>query len=147
MFQGYWGRPDETAAVLLPDGWLRTGDIVTASEDGFVTIIDRVKELIITGGFNISPTEVEQVLALHPDVVASAVVGLPREGGGEIVAAAVVMRPDSVFDAKALRDFCRSHVTAYKVPKQIVQVDDLPRSQIGKVLRRVVRDELLAAEA
>ena len=146
VFQGYWGRPDETAAVLLPGGWLRTGDIVTASDDGFVTIIDRVKELIITGGFNISPTEVEQVLALHPDVVASAVVGLPREGGGEIVAAAVVMRPGSVFDAKALREFCRSSLTAYKVPKQIVQVDDLPRSQIGKVLRRVVRDELIAAE-
>lgn len=147
VFQGYWNQPDETAAVLLPGGWLRTGDIVTASDDGFVTIIDRVKELIITGGFNISPTEVEQVLGLHPDVVASAVVGLPREGGGEIVAAAVVMRPGAVFDAKALREFCRSSLTAYKVPKQIVQVDDLPRSQIGKVLRRVVRDELIAADA
>ena len=146
VFQGYWNQPDETAAVLLPGGWLRTGDIVTASDDGFVTIIDRVKELIITGGFNISPTEVEQVLGLHPDVVASAVVGLPREGGGEIVAAAVVMRPGAVFDAKALREFCRTSLTAYKVPKQIVQVDDLPRSQIGKVLRRVVRDELIAAE-
>ncbi len=144
VFQGYWGRPDETAAVLLSGGWLRTGDIVTASDDGFVTIIDRVKELIITGGFNISPTEVEQVLALHPDVVASAVVGLPRESGGEIVAAAVVMREGAVFDAKVLREFCRTNLTAYKVPKSIVQVGDLPRSQIGKVLRRVVRDELLA---
>ena len=144
VFQGYWGRPDETAAILLSGGWLRTGDIVTASDDGFVTIIDRVKELIITGGFNISPTEVEQVLALHPDVVASAVVGLPREAGGEVVAAAVVMREGAVFDAKALREFCRTNLTAYKVPKSIVQVDDLPRSQIGKVLRRVVRDQLLA---
>ncbi|TQK20605.1 long-chain acyl-CoA synthetase [Microbacterium sp. SLBN-154] len=144
VFQGYWHRPDETAAVLLEDGWLRTGDIVTVSPDGFVTVIDRVKELIITGGFNVSPSEIEGVLIMHPDVAGAAVVGMPRASGGEDVVAAVVLKDGAVFDAGALRDFCRSHVTAYKVPKRIVQVDDLPRSQIGKVLRRAVRDELLA---
>ncbi|MGX1703080.1 long-chain-fatty-acid--CoA ligase [Microbacterium sp. NPDC055357] len=144
VFQGYWNQPAETAAVLLPGGWLRTGDVVTMSEDGFVTVVDRVKELIITGGFNVSPTEVEQTLLLHPDVEGAAVVGLPRSAGGEDVAAAVVMKPGTVFDSRALRDFCRAHVTAYKVPKRIVEVDDLPRSQIGKVLRRVVRDDMLA---
>ncbi|WP_425838084.1 long-chain-fatty-acid--CoA ligase [Microbacterium sp. PA5] len=142
VFQGYWNSPDETAAVLLPDGWLRTGDIVTMSEDGFVTIVDRLKELIITGGFNVSPSEVEQALMLHPDVAEAAVVGLRRAGGGEDVTAAVVVRDGAVFDAGALRDFARTHLTPYKVPKRIVAVDALPRNQVGKVLRRVVRDSL-----
>ncbi|MET0860678.1 MAG: long-chain-fatty-acid--CoA ligase [Microbacterium sp.] len=144
VFQGYWGRPDETAATLLKDGWLRTGDIVTVSPDGFVTVVDRLKELIITGGFNVSPTEVEEALASHPDVAAAAVVGLPRSSGGEDVAAAVVLRDGATFNAEALRDFCRTHLTAYKVPRRIVEVDDLPRSLIGKVLRRQVRDQLIA---
>ncbi|MFZ4895058.1 long-chain-fatty-acid--CoA ligase [Plantibacter sp. Mn2098] len=145
VFQGYWGRPDDTAETLLDGGWLRTGDIVTVSEDGFVTVIDRVKELIITGGFNVSPSEVEETLTSHPDVESAAVVGLPRSSGGEDVAAAVVLRPGAAFDAGALRDFCRTRLTAYKVPKKVVQVDDLPKSLIGKVLRRQVRDELVAA--
>ncbi|NYF17003.1 long-chain acyl-CoA synthetase [Microbacterium sp. AK009] len=144
VFQGYWHRPDETAAVLLEGGWLRTGDIVTVSPDGFVTVIDRVKELIITGGFNVSPSEIEGVLMMHPDVAGAAVVGMPRASGGEDVVAAVVVKDGAVFEAGVLRDFCRSHVTAYKVPRRIVEVDDLPRSQIGKVLRRAVREELLA---
>lgn len=142
VFQGYWNRPDDTAAVLLPGGWLRTGDIVTMSDDGFVTIVDRLKELIITGGFNVSPSEVEQALVLHPDVEEAAVVGLRRPAGGEDVTAAVVMRAGAVFDAGALRDFTRTHITAYKVPKRIVEVESLPRNQLGKVLRRVVRDSL-----
>ncbi|AZS38026.1 Long-chain-fatty-acid--CoA ligase [Microbacterium lemovicicum] len=144
VFGGYWRRPDETAAVLLADGWLRTGDIVTVSADGFVTVVDRVKELIITGGFNVSPSEVEQALLLHPDVAEAAVIGLPRDSGGEDVVAAVVLTDGAVFDAGALRDFCRSHITAYKVPKRIVQLGDLPRSQIGKIQRRLVREQLLA---
>ncbi len=142
VFRGYWNAPDATADALLPGGWLRTGDIVTMSEDGFVTIIDRLKELIITGGFNVSPSEVEQALLLHPDIEGAAVVGLRRPSGGEDVAAAVVVKSGAVFDAAAIRDFCRQHLTAYKVPKKVVQVDELPRSQVGKVLRRTVRDQL-----
>jgi long-chain acyl-CoA synthetase len=143
VFQGYWGRRSETADVLLADGWLRTGDIAEVSADGFVTIVDRLKELIITGGFNVSPSEVEDALEAHPDVVAAAVVGLPRSNGGEEVAAAVVLREGAELDASALRDFCRTRLTPYKVPKRIVAVDDLPRSLIGKVLRRQVRERLL----
>ncbi len=146
VFQGYWGRPDETRAVLLQDGWLRTGDIVTESKDGFVTVVDRIKELIITGGFNVSPSEVEDVLMTHPDVEEAAVVGLPRSSGGEDVTAAVVLKPGADFDAEALRDFCRSRLAAYKVPKQVVQWDELPRSLVGKVLRRTVRDQLAEAK-
>ena len=147
VFQGYWRRPSETADTLLPGGWLRTGDIVRVSDDGFVTIVDRVKELIITGGFNVSPSEVEGVLLAHPDVRGAAVVGLPRSAGGEDVAAAVELREGAVFDATALRDFCRESLTPYKVPKHVVEVAELPRSLIGKVLRRQVRDELIAERA
>ncbi|KJQ53188.1 long-chain-fatty-acid--CoA ligase [Microbacterium sp. SA39] len=144
VFQGYWQRPADTAAALLPGGWLRTGDIAEVSADGFVTIVDRIKELIITGGFNVSPSEVEEALEAHPDVVAAAVVGLPRDNGGEEVAAAVVLREGAKLDAAALRDFCRTRLTPYKVPKRVVVVDDLPRSLIGKVLRRQVREQLLS---
>lgn len=144
VFEGYWRRPSETAETLLPGGWLRTGDIVRVSDDGFVTIVDRLKELIITGGFNVSPSEVEGVLLAHPDVRGAAVVGLPRESGGEEVVAAVELREGAVFDAGAMRDFCRESLTPYKVPRSVVEVDELPRSLIGKVLRRQVRDELLA---
>ncbi|SEB41272.1 long-chain-fatty-acid--CoA ligase [Microbacterium hydrocarbonoxydans] len=144
VFTGYWRRPSDTADVLLADGWLRTGDIAEVSPDGFVTIVDRLKELIITGGFNVSPSEVEDALEAHPDVVAAAVVGLPRSNGGEEVAAAVVLREGAALDSAALRDFCRTRLTPYKVPKRVVAVDDLPRSLIGKVLRRQVRDRMLA---
>lgn len=143
VFQGYWRRPADTRATLLEGGWLRTGDIVTVSADGFVTVIDRVKEIIITGGFNVSPSEVEEVLLSHPDVASAAVVGLPRASGGEDVTAAVVMRAGTSFDGGALRDFCRTRLAAYKVPKRVVQLDELPTSLIGKVLRKKVRDGLL----
>lgn len=142
VFQGYWGRDDETAETLLEGGWLRTGDIVTVSTDGFVSVVDRQKELIITGGFNVSPTEVENVLLEHPDVIGAAVVGLPRSSGGEAVTAAVELRDGAVFDADALREFCRGTLAAYKVPKRIEQVEELPRSLVGKVQRREVRDTL-----
>ena len=147
VFSGYWKRPEESAAVLLDDGWLRTGDIVEVSADGFITIVDRVKELIVTGGFNVSPSEVEAALMGHPDVREAAVVGLPLAGGGEQVVAAVVLKPGAAFDQQAVRDFCRRGLTAYKVPKRIVVVDDLPRSLIGKVLRREVRNTMLKAGA
>lgn len=147
VFQGYWKNEAETTATLLPDRWLRTGDIVTVSPDGFVTVIDRLKEIIITGGFNVSPSEVEATLLGHPDVTDVAVVGLPRASGGEEVTAAVVLRPNAPFDSDALRDFCRINLTAYKVPKRIVQLDELPKSLIGKVLRKQVRDSLIEARS
>jgi long-chain acyl-CoA synthetase len=143
VFQGYWRRATETAAALLPGGWLRTGDIVTVTPDGFVTVIDRIKEIIITGGFNVSPSEVEDTLLAHTDVEGAAVIGLPRDGGDEEVCAAVVMAADATFDADALREFCRSHLAGYKVPRRVIVVDELPRSLIGKVLRREVRDMML----
>jgi long-chain acyl-CoA synthetase len=143
VFSGYWKRQDETSKVLDSDGWFRTGDIVTMDEDGFVSIVDRIKELIITGGFNVAPTEVEDALRGYGGVANVAVVGLPSSKGGEDVVAAVVMREGADFDGEAIRTFARQHLTAYKVPKKVVKVDELPTSLIGKVIRRAVRDELL----
>lgn len=142
VFSGYYGKPEETEAVFV-DGWFRTGDIVTIDEGGFVRIVDRIKELIITGGFNVAPTEVENVLRQHPGVADVAVVGLPSEHSGEEVVAAVVPTAPGELDVEAVRAFARGILTPYKVPRRIVVVDDLPRSLIGKVLRRQVREQLL----
>ncbi|TFD36539.1 long-chain fatty acid--CoA ligase [Cryobacterium sp. TMT2-10] len=142
VFSGYWDQPSETAKVLLEGGWLRTGDIVRVSADGFITVVDRIKELIITGGFNVSPSEVEAALLSHPDVADAAAVGLPSANGGEDVVAVVVLAEGTSLDVEALRTHCRTRLSAYKVPRRIVQVDELPRSLIGKVLRREVRNGL-----
>lgn len=145
VFSGYWNRPADTAAALLPDGWLRSGDVVTMSSDGFVTVVDRIKELIVTGGFKVAPSEVEAQLLEHPDVVAAAVVGVPSSSGEDVVAA-VVIRENAVFDPEVLRAFCRTRLAAYKVPRRIIRVDELPRSLIGKVLRLQVRAAILAPQ-
>ncbi|KAA9111631.1 long-chain-fatty-acid--CoA ligase [Microbacterium rhizomatis] len=142
VFQGYYGKPEETETVFA-DGWFRTGDIVTIDEAGFVRIVDRIKELIITGGFNVAPTEVENALRQHPQVQDAAVVGLPSEHSGEEVVAAIVVEPGSEIDVEAVRDFTRGILTPYKVPRRVYVVDELPKSLIGKVLRRQVRESLL----
>lgn len=142
VFSGYYGKPEETEAVFV-DGWFRTGDIVTIDEAGFVRIVDRIKELIITGGFNVAPTEVENALRQHPNVEDAAVVGLPSDHSGEEVVAAVVLTPGEEIDVEAIREFARGILTPYKVPRRIFVVDELPKSLIGKVLRRQVRDRLL----
>jgi long-chain acyl-CoA synthetase len=143
VFGGYWERPDETAHVVLEDGWIRTGDVVVMDDDGFFTIVDRIKELIITGGFNVYPSEVEDVLRQAPGVADAAVVGLPSPQGGEDVVAAVVLAPGASLDVDAVRAFCKERLAAYKVPRRVVAVDELPLSMIGKVLRRQVRTQLL----
>lgn len=142
VFGGYYGKPEETEAVFT-DGWYRTGDIVTIDEAGFVRIVDRIKELIITGGFNVAPTEVEIALRQHPRVEDAAVVGLPSDHSGEEVVAAVVLTPGEDVDVETVREFVRGILTPYKVPRRIYVVDELPKSLIGKVLRRQVRDRLL----
>ncbi|KQY99268.1 long-chain fatty acid--CoA ligase [Microbacterium sp. Root53] len=143
VFGGYYGKPEETEAVFV-DGWFRTGDIVTIDETGFVRIVDRIKELIITGGFNVAPTEVESALRQHPDVLDAAVVGLASAHSGEEVVAAVVVEPGAELDVEAVRAFARGILTPYKVPRRIFVVDELPKSMIGKVLRRRVRERLQA---
>ncbi|MWV50111.1 AMP-binding protein [Rathayibacter sp. VKM Ac-2803] len=143
VFRGYHRKPEETTASFTTDGWFRTGDIATIDDDGFVRLVDRIKELIITGGFNVSPSEVEEVLRRLPSVRDAAVVGLPDPHSGESVAAAVVLEPGASFDPADARAVVREALTPYKVPKRIVVVDELPTSMIGKVLRRQVKAMLL----
>ena len=142
VMSGYWKKPDETAEVFV-DGWYRTGDIATMDADGFITIVDRIKELVITGGFNVAPTEVEDALRGFAGVADIAIVGLPSARDGEHVVAAVVAEPGQTVDADALRAYARENLAAYKVPKHVYFVDELPKSLIGKVLRKKVKDELL----
>ena len=143
VFAGYWGRPEDTAAALVDDGWIRTGDIVVMDSDGFLTVVDRIKELIITGGFNVYPSEVEEALRQVPGVLDAAAVGLPDGSGGERVVAAVVAAPGVRLDPEEVRTASRARLTGYKVPRQVFVLDELPRSVIGKVLHRSVREHLL----
>ncbi|MGY4643218.1 AMP-binding protein [Cellulomonas sp. URHB0016] len=146
VFAGYWQRPEETAEQLLPDGWLRTGDVVRLDDDGFVVLVDRIKEVIITGGFNVYPSQVEDQLRAMPGVRDVAVVGVPGGDLGETVVAAVVLDDAAVpVDLDAVRAWCAQRVAQYAVPRGLVLVHELPRSILGKVLRRVVREDVLAA--
>lgn len=149
VFSGYWRNAEETEAAFVddPDGgapWFRTGDLVSIDDEGFVRVVDRLKELIIKGGFNVAPSEVEEVIRRHPDVEECAVVGLPDEQSGEQVVAVVVPRQGATLDEASIRDLAGRELAPYKVPQRIVGADDLPRSLIGKVLRRQVRNDLLA---
>jgi long-chain acyl-CoA synthetase len=148
VFAGYWNRPQETATALLRGGWVRTGDIAIADAEGFVRIVDRIKELIITGGFNVYPSEVEDVLREIPEVEDVAVVGVrAADDTGEEVVAAVVPVAGATIDPERVRAFARERLTGYKVPRRVMIVEDLPRSQIGKILRRRVRDRIEATDA
>ena len=151
VFQGYWRKGDETRAVFVVDEsgrhWFRTGDIATIDQDGVIRIVDRLKELIITSGFNVSPSEVEEALRGFEGIADAAVVGLPNDRSGEDVAAAIVLTPGTKLDEKAITAFAREHLAAYKVPRVIVEIDELPKSMMGKVLRKKVRDELIASRA
>lgn len=145
VFAGYWGRPDETAEQLLDDGWLRTGDIVTVDDTGWVVLVDRIKEVIVSGGFKVYPSQVEDHLRTMPGVVDVAVVGVPGGDLGETVVAAVVLEPDAHgIDLAAVRAWGEQHLARYALPRRLVVLDELPRSQVGKVLRRVVRESVLA---
>jgi long-chain acyl-CoA synthetase len=140
VMQGYWNRPDETANVMLPDGWLKTGDIGRIDGDGFVFLEDRKKDMITVSGFKVYPNEVEDVAAKHPGVFESAAVGEPDEKSGEVVALYVV-RKDPALTPEALITHMRQHLTSYKVPKQIYFRTELPKTNVGKILRRALREQ------
>jgi long-chain acyl-CoA synthetase len=142
VMAGYWQRPDETAKVMTEDGYFRTGDVAVQLPDGQIKIVDRMKDMVLVSGFNVYPNEVEDVLVTHPKVLEAAVIGLPDTHSGEAVAAYVVLRDPSV-TADELREFCRANLTAYKVPRRIEIRDSLPKTPVGKVLRRTLRDEVM----
>jgi long-chain acyl-CoA synthetase len=139
---GYWNKPEETAKVMR-DGWFLTGDIATRDGDGYYRIVDRKKDMILVSGFNVYPNEVEDVIARHPGVLECAIIGVPDGAAGEAVAAFVVPRDPSL-TAEAVREHCRAHMTAYKMPKSVTFRDTLPKSNVGKILRKDLRAEVLA---
>ena len=139
VMQGYWGRPDATAEVISDDGWLRTGDMATIDEEGYLRIVDRKKDMIIVSGFNVYPNEIEDVVALHPGVLEVGAVGVPDEKSGE-APKIVVVKKDPDLTSEALIEHCREQLTGYKVPRHVEFRDELPKTNVGKVLRRELRD-------
>ncbi len=138
VMRGYWNQPEETARVLR-DGWLYTGDVAEIDADGFVRIVDRKKDMILVSGFNVYPNEVEDVVAQHPAVLEVAAVGVPDERTGESVKIFVVKRAGQEVTSEALVDHCRAHLTAYKLPRQVEFRTELPKTNVGKILRRALR--------
>ncbi len=137
VMAGYWNQPEETE-IALRGGWLYTGDIATMDHEGYFTIVDRRKDMILVSGFNVYPNQVEEVISQLPGVKECAVIGVPDECSGEAVRAFIV-RSDSSLDAEAVRAFCKTQLAAYKVPKHVVFRDDLPKSHVGKILRKDLR--------
>ncbi|WP_374545227.1 AMP-binding protein, partial [Rhodoblastus sp.] len=142
VMAGYWGRPYETAVVMTEDGFFRTGDVAMELPDGSIKLVDRLKEMILVSGFNVYPNEVEDVLMQNDKVASVAVVGAPDPHSGEAVVAFIVRR-DPDLTAEELISFCRENLTGYKIPRRIEFREDLPKSNVGKVLRRVLKDEIL----
>ncbi|MCD5995875.1 long-chain-fatty-acid--CoA ligase FadD2 [Pseudomonas sp. CDFA 602] len=139
VMKGYWNRPDATAEALDAEGWFKTGDIAVIGADGFVSIVDRKKDLIIVSGFNVYPNEIEDVVMSHPKVASCACIGVPDERSGEAVKLFVVAREPGV-TVEELKAFCKENFTAYKVPRHIVLRESLPMTPVGKILRRELRD-------
>lgn len=140
VMAGYWRQPEATAETISRDGWLRTGDIGVLDPDGYLTVVDRAKDTIVSGAENIYPQEVENVLTRHPDVAEAAVIGIPSPRWGEEVKAVIVPRAGAQIDAAHLLGWAREHLAGFKVPKSVDLVDALPRNPNGKVLRRVLRE-------
>ncbi len=140
VMAGYWRRPDLTAEMIDDEGWARTGDVGFVDDDGFLHIVDRKKDVIVSGGFNIYPAEVERVIAGLEEVSEAVVVGTPSERWGEAVKAVVVVRPGFELDADRVVDVCRRNLASYKKPVEVEFVDHLPKGSTGKILRRELRD-------
>jgi long-chain acyl-CoA synthetase len=138
VIPGYWNAPEATAAAIDADGWLATGDVGFVDDDGYLFLVDRKKDLIIRGGYNVYPREVEEALYAHPAVLEVAVVGVPHETLGEDVGAFVVRRPGTTLDAEELQAWTKERVAAYKYPRRIVFVDELPKGPTGKILKRAI---------
>ncbi len=141
VMAGYWNRPDETAKVLDKDGWLATGDIGVMDERGFIRIVDRKKDMILVSGFNVYPNEIEAVVVMHPGVLECAAVGVPDAKSGEAVKLFVVKKDESL-TAEDVMKHCRDHLTGYKCPREVEFRKELPKTNVGKILRRELRDEM-----
>ena len=139
VMKGYFKRPEETAKALTEDGWLNTGDIAKMSTDGYFQIVDRKKDMILVSGFNVYPNEIEEVLSSHPKIMDVAAIGVPDDKSGEVVKVFIVKKDKSLKEKEVI-EFCRENLTGYKVPKQLAFMDELPKSPVGKILRRELRE-------
>lgn len=146
LMSGYWNNEDATTAAFVEGGWLRTGDVGVLDEEGFLTVVDRVKDMVITGGMNVYPAEVESVLYGHPSVAEVAVVGIDHHVYGETVAAVVATKPDTSIELDELREYCVGKLADYKTPRLLLVVDALPRNTSGKVLKYKLREQFVATE-
>jgi long-chain acyl-CoA synthetase len=144
--KGYWNNPDETAKTINSRGGLHTGDIVRMDQDGFLYVVDRKKDLIIASGYNIVPREVEEVLFMHPKVMEACVAGVPNPRRGEVVKAYIVLKPGEEATVDEIRTFCKEYLALYKVPKSVEFRKEIPKSQVGKVLRRLLVAEEVAKQ-
>jgi long-chain acyl-CoA synthetase len=142
VFAGYWNDPEATRGAITEDGWLRTGDIAVVDDDGFLFLVDRVKDLIIVSGFNVYPAEVEEVIADHPAVAEAVVIGVPHPHSGEAVKAYVVVEPGVSVEEDDIIRHCEAHLARYKCPQKVMFVDEIPHSATGKVLRKELRSAL-----
>jgi long-chain acyl-CoA synthetase len=145
VMKGYWNNDIETQKMMLPGGWLKTGDVGTIDNDGFVKIVDRKKDMIIVSGFNVYPNEIEDVVSRHPKVLEVAAVGVPDPHSTEAVKIFVVRRDQSLTKDE-LMSYCKEQFTGYKRPKEIEFRNELPKTNVGKILRRALRDEHLNAQ-
>jgi long-chain acyl-CoA synthetase len=140
VMKGYFEKPDATASTITPEGWLRTGDVGIMDEDGFIKIVDRIKDMILVSGFNVYPNEIEEVLASHPKVLEAAAIGVPDDKSGEAVKVFVVKKDASLTQEEVMAH-CSENLTGYKRPRVVVFRDELPKTNVGKILRRALRDE------
>ena len=140
VMEGYWQKPEETAEVMLPGGWFRSGDVGRMDEKGYIYIEDRKKDMILVSGFNVYPNEIEGVVVEMDGVLEAAAIGVPDPKSNEVVKLFVVRSDPSVTELDVM-NFCRDNLTGYKVPKHIEFRDDLPKTNVGKILRRALRDE------
>jgi len=138
VMAGYWQNPEETAKVFAEDGWLRTGDVVAIDASGYLRLVERKKDMILVSGFNVYPNEVENVIAAHPGVLEVGVVGAVDSNSGEVVKAVIVKKDPNLTEEEVIK-FCRENLTGYKVPKRIVFKDSLPKTNVGKILRRELK--------
>jgi long-chain acyl-CoA synthetase len=140
VMAGYWQRPDETAKVMTPDGYFKTGDVGIMDDRGFFKIVDRKKDMVLVSGFNVYPNEVEDVVASCPGVLECAVVGVADDKTGEAVKL-VVVKKDATLTEAAVRDYCKTNLTGYKQPKVVEFRTEMPKTPVGKILRRELRDK------
>jgi long-chain acyl-CoA synthetase len=141
LFKGYWEKPEETKKAFDENGWFRTGDLGRCDQDGFFFIVDRLKDMILCGGYNVYPREIEEVLYTHPKILEVAVIGIKDPDRGEVPAAFITLKQGETTEPDEIKAYCKQNMAFYKLPQRVDIVPELPKNATGKILKRVIRDE------